>query len=274
MKAEDRQELIGLLRKTIYELTGNYYPDERMKILEYKIERLLKSLNVKVSTPDGIVSFFLKDPENKKLLIDLMTVPETRFFREREQLEVLFDRFLRGKHQLDMASVGCSMGQEPYTLAMMMAKRGIVGKVVGMDINEEVLKKARSGIYDANELKDIPEEYRNYVSLEGKFLKIKPDVKRMVEFRQVNLIERQSFQPLQCRFNVVLCRNVLIYFDSKSKRVALSNLRSILKRDGLLVISSTEILNREYYDLFEPIKEGKFFFYKKREMKDDKSPCG
>ncbi|WP_457600771.1 CheR family methyltransferase [Hydrogenivirga sp.] len=274
MKAEERQELIELLRKTIYELTGNYYPDERMKILEYKLERLLKSMDVNTHDPQEVVSFFMRTPDRKKLLIDLMTVPETRFFREREQLEVLFDRVLKGRFRFDVASVGCSTGQEPYTLAMMMAKRGISGKVVGMDINEEVLKKARSGVYRASDIKDIPEEYHQYVSVKGELLEIKPEIKSRVEFRQINLIDPRTFEPFGCRFDVVFCRNVLIYFDDASKRTALTNLRNILKKEGLLVISSTEILNREYYDLFEPVKEDRFFFYKKKESSDDKGSCG
>jgi len=273
VKAEHRQELVELLRKAIYELTGNYYPDERMKILEYKLERLLKSMNVNANTPKDIISFFLKDADNRKLLIDLMTVPETRFFREKEQLDILFDSLLKGKYSLDIASVGCSTGQEPYTLAMMMTKRGISGKVVGMDINEEVLKKARSGVYKASELKDIPEDYQRFVEVKGSILEIKPEIKNRVEFRQINLIDSGTFKPFLCKFEVVFCRNVLIYFSGDSKRKALTNLRSALKRGGYLVISSTEILNKEYYDLFEPVKEGRFFFYKKRETGDDKSSC-
>ncbi len=270
MKVEDRSKLIELLRKTIYELTGNYYPDERMKILEYKLERLLKTLNVSFDNPQKVVDYFLETPERKSMLIDLMTVPETRFFREREQLETLFEQALKGVPFLNIASVGCSTGQEPYTLAMIMEKKGIRGKVVGMDINEAVLEKAKEGIYRASELKDIPQEYREYVEVEGEYLKIKGCIKNRVEFKQANLINPSSFNSLHRFFDVVFCRNVLIYFDKGSKRTALTNLWNILKRDGLLVISSTEILNREYYDLFEPVKFDRFFFYKKRESGNDK----
>ena len=265
MKTEERTRLIELLRKLIYELTGNYYPDERMKILEYKLERLLKETGVSVSSPEEVVSYFMRTPERRRQLINLMTVPETRFFREREQLEVLFDVVLKGKSFLDMGSVGCSTGQEPYTLAMMMASRGIPGRILGMDINEEVLKKARKGIYSLSELKDIPEEYRKFVHVGGSFFEIKRDIRRMVEFRQVNLIEPESFEPLKEKFDVVLCRNVLIYFDNRSKEIALSNLRNSLHRGGVLVLSSTEILGKEFYHLFEPFKEGRFFFYRRRE---------
>ncbi len=262
---DNREKLVELLRKTIYDLTGNYYPDERMKILEYKLERLLKSKNVERDTPESIISYFLESEENKKLLIDLMTVPETRFFREREQLEVLFDRVLKGRHHLNIGSVGCSTGQEPYTLAMMMAKRNISGKVVGMDINQEVINRAREGIYRKTDYNDIPEEYRSYVNLTETGMEIKPEIKNRVDFRQVNLIDPESFEPLKGYFDVVLCRNVLIYFDRESKEIALKNLRSILKKEGILTISSTEILNKEYHYLFEPFKEDRFFFYRRKE---------
>lgn len=265
VKTEERARLIELLRKMIYDLTGNFYPDERMKILEYKLERLLKSLNLNKLPPEKIISYFMNDSERRRTLIDLMTVPETRFFREREQLEVLFDRVLKGRNSLNLASVGCSTGQEPYTLAMMMVKRGMVGRVIGMDINVKVLERAREGKYRKEELRDIPEEYRDLIISEGGFITVSPKVKRMVEFVEGNLIDPGSFEPFKGSFDVVLCRNVLIYFDKRSKEVALENLRNSMRRDGILVLSSTEILGREFYHLFEPFREGKFTFYRRRE---------
>lgn len=264
MKAEQRRHLSNLLRNVIYELTGNYYPDERMRILEYKVERLIKELRLDIDTPERIVSYFLQSEERRKLLIDLMTVPETRFFREREQLEVLFDSSLKNRTFLEMASVGCSTGQEPYTLAMMMEERGVEGTVTGMDINEKVLREARAGVYRADELKDIPPEYRKFVTLRGRFLEIRPEIRKRVRFRQINLIEKRDFEALRGQFDVVLCRNVLIYFDNRSKEIALSNLSTILKSRGVLVLSSTEILSREFQKFFESFKCGKFFFYRKR----------
>ena len=263
MKTEERSRLIELLRKLIYELTGNYYPDERMKILEYKLERLLKETGLESSSPEEIIAYFTRTPERRKQLINLMTVPETRFFREREQLEVLFDVVLKGRSFLDMGSVGCSTGQEPYTLAMMMKRRNVSGKVVGMDVNEEVLEKARRGVYSISEIRDIPEEYREFVIVSDGSLEVKQEIKSMVEFRFANLIEPESFNSLKGKFDVVLCRNVLIYFDTRSKEIALSNLRSSLREGGILVLSSTEILGKEFYHLFEPFKEDRFFFYRR-----------
>ncbi len=261
-----KEKLIELLRKTIYELTGNYYPDERMKILEYKVERLLKEHSIDHYPPEKIIAYFLETPERRKILIDLMTVPETKFFRERELLETLFDEVLKNRFILDIASVGCSTGQEPYTLAMMMKKRKISGRIVGMDVNEEVLEKAKKGVYKAEELKDIPPEYREYVEVRGNEIEVKKEIKAFVSFRQANLIKPEDFEPFRNSFDVVLCRNVLIYFDKRSKEIAINNLYRILRRNGILSLSSTEILGKEFKHLFESFKAGKFFFYRKREQ--------
>ncbi|HIQ31382.1 MAG TPA: protein-glutamate O-methyltransferase CheR [Aquifex aeolicus] len=265
MKTEEKEELVELLRKVIYDLTGNFYPDERMKILEYKFERLLKETGITPGGPRDAVSYFLSDAERRKRLINLMTVPETSFFREKEQLDVLFGSVLRGNVSLDICSVGCSTGQEPYTLAMMMAKSNLGGTVIGMDINEEALGKAREGTYRSSELKDIPKDYREFVKVDGEVLRIREDIKGRVRFVYANLIEEDSFKPFHGRFSAVLCRNVLIYFDPPSKKTALLNLKNILRRDGVLVLSSTEILPSEYRDIFKPFKEGRFFFYRRSE---------
>jgi len=264
VKAEQRKDLINLLRKVIYELTGNYYPEERMKILEYKVERLIKDLNLNVSSPEEIVSYFRASPEREKTLIDLMTVPETRFFREKEQLDILFEEVIKDISTLSIASVGCSTGQEPYTLAMIMEKKGISGKIIGMDINVKVLEEARKGVYKSEEIKDIPPDYRDFVYLKDSVMCIKDKIKKRVDFYQANLIRKEDFMPFSGNFGIVFCRNVLIYFDSDSKRIALENLALIMKKKGILVLSSTEILSRELQILFETFKKGKFFFYRKR----------
>jgi len=268
VKTEEREHLINILRETIYRLTGNYYPDERMKILEYKLERLIKSQNLDGNPPEKIINYFLSSPERKKLLIDLMTVPETRFFREHEQLTALMGGPLRDLNFISILSVGCSTGEEPYTVAMMLKRSGKSGRVVGADINEKVLERARKGIYRHSAMRDIPEEYRGFVEEKAEGIEVIEEIKRIVEFRKVNLIERNDFEALGTVFDAVLCRNVLIYFDASSKRVALENIHSVLRRDGWLVLSSTEILKREYYDLFVPQKSGKFFFYRKGEVND------
>lgn len=262
MKGSSRRKLIDELRDLIYRITGNYYPDERMRIFEFKIERVLKNMGMEESSPEDVVRYFME--EGRDTLIDLMTVPETRFFREREQLEALADFLIRETKFPEVASVGCSTGEEPYSMAMILASRGVKGRIVGFDISTGVLERARSGIYPPEEIRDIPEEYRGFVILKEKFLEVRQDVRNMVTFRRANLIQESDFAGFRGSFHTVLCRNVLIYFDRSSKRKALTNLHSILKDRGVLVLSSTEILGKEGEDLFEPFKVGKFFFYRRK----------
>ncbi len=264
MKGKDRQRLVSMLRDLIYQLTGNYYPEERMRIFEFKIERVLKNMGMEESPPEKVVSYFMS--EGRETLIDLMTVPETRFFREREQLEMLVDNLTKETGFPEIGSVGCSTGQEPYTVAMMLASRGVRGRIVGFDISNGVLERAKAGVYPHEELRDIPEEYRRFVKVKEKFMEVSKEIRSMIVFRRANLIEERDFEEFRGVFHAVLCRNVLIYFDSASKEKALMNIHSILRRQGVLVLSSTEILGKEFYHLFEPFKVGKFFFYRRREV--------
>ena len=262
MKGSDRKRILSLLRDLIYQLTGNYYPEERMRIFEYKIERLLKNIGMDRESPEAVMTYFMG--KGRDALIDLMTVPETKFFREREQLEVLLDKVINGIPAPEIASVGCSTGQEPYTVAMMLRRRGRTGRITGFDISLGVLEKARSGIYQIEEIRDIPEDYRDFIRVKGKFFEIKEDIRVMVNFKRANIIDPSDFSGFTGTFDLVLCRNVLIYFDRSSKEAALKNIWTILKREGVLTISSTEILGKEFHDLFEPFKVGKFFFYRRR----------
>jgi chemotaxis protein methyltransferase CheR len=262
VKGRERQRLINMLRDLIYQITGNYYPQERMRVFEFKIERVLKNMGMEESPPEKVVSYFLG--EGRDTLIDLMTVPETRFFREREQLENLVDLILGETRFPEMASIGCSTGEEPYSLAILLVSRGARGRIVGFDISAGVLKRARAGLYPLESLRDVPEEYRRFVKVGEKFLEIPQDIRSMVLFRRANLIETSDFEEFRGSFDAVLCRNVLIYFDRSSKEKALKNIHRILKERGVLALSSTEILGKEFQDLFEPFKVGKFFFYRRK----------
>lgn len=258
-----REKLLPMLRDLIYQLTGNYYPEERMKIFEYKIERVLKNLGLENSSPEKVVAYFSK--EGRDTLIDLMTVPETRFFREGEQLEVLVGEVLKHVPSPSIASMGCSTGQEPYTVAMILKRWKRSGTVIGFDVSRGVLEKASSAVYPLEELRDIPEDYREFIKVKEKFIEIREDVRYMVKFKRANLIDPKNFEGMEGFFHAVLCRNVLIYFDTRSKEVALGNIHKLLRREGTLVLSSTEILGKEFHDLFEPFKVGRFFFYRRKD---------
>jgi len=179
------------LRKVIYELTGNHYPDERLTLLEKKLD--IANLDVQ------------KLLENKQLtqeILDVITVPETRFFREENQLHTFINHCLdrlprHPKEPITIASYACATGQEPYTLAMMFEKSNVSYKIFGFDINERYIQKARNGVYPKRALAEIPDVYQRYVNIEGENIKIKEELKSKVEFKQLNLIKKSAFYFIQ-----------------------------------------------------------------------------
>lgn len=192
--------------------------------------------------------------EERQALVETLTVHETYFFREPRQLraieqEVLPDLIsLRAQEQrLRIWSAGCSSGEEPYTLAMLLQQRHALKlwdlHIVGTDISHKVLRKARDGCYPANSFRaeELIDRSR-FFTARGERKCVNDSVKRLVTFRQENLIEAaQRDQPEQV-FDLILCRNVFIYFDrSVQQRLAALFWRS-LRPGGYLLLGHAESL--------------------------------
>ncbi len=261
----EKEKLLDTLRQIIYKLTGNYYPDERLKMLEYKVSGIIKEMIASGKKAEDIIEHITKNEEIQKKLINLITVPETRFFRETEQLETVKKYiFPKLREPLFIASAGCSTGEEAYTIAMMLKVANIRGKVVGMDINEIALSKAKEGIYSSKAISQIPLPYRDFIEEAENYIKIRDEIKQMVEFTRANLISKADFERFREYFHIVMCRNVLIYFDKSSKKTALENIKMSLKEAGFLILSSTEMLTSELKEGFEAVRFDKFMFYRKK----------
>ncbi len=198
--------------------------------------------------------------EERALMIDAITTNETRFFREPRQFdfmaEQLFPRWrmqaaqgLRSK-RVKIWSAGCSSGEEPHTLAMLMAEHlpsaeGWDATVLATDISNRVLEKARKGIYDLARCEEIPTDLLHKFMLRGVAdrqgqVKAKVAIQQMIDFQRLNL----NLVPYRIDgpFDAILCRNVLIYFDAESKCRVVANLLSHLVGDGLLFVGHAENL--------------------------------
>jgi len=246
------------LKKVIYDLTGNRYPDELLTLLEKKLD--IANLDIH------------KLLENKQLtqeILDIVTVPETRFFREEIQLHTFINHCLNKlprhhKDPITIASYACATGQEPYTLAMLLERTNIHYKIYAFDINERYLQKARNGIYPKRALAEIPDVYQRYVKIEGENIKIKNELKSKVEFKQLNLIKKENFLLYIDKFGATFCRNALIYFDNKSKLQAINNISHTLRKGGYFIVSMTEILSDLHTKDFTIEKANGIYFYRKR----------
>lgn len=185
----------------------------------------------------------------RREVINAMTTNETLFFRELAQYEALQKKVLptlmaerRESRRLRFWSAAASTGQEAYSLAMMLLDIGIEGwnvQIHGTDINDAVLDRARQGRYLQIEVnRGLPASYLlRYFSRQGLEWQIKDEVKRLVQFEKLDL--RQSLRT-RGPYDIIFCRNVLIYFDLETKRKILSEMRGALYRGGYLLLGGAE----------------------------------
>mgnify|MGYP003636585494 CR=1 FL=1 len=199
------------------------------------------------SKPEGIVEW--------SILLDRIMVQETRFYRNAESLD-LFSAYLNEKFNtnelqhksrpLNIWSVGCSSGEEPYTLAILcqeaIKKTGSTCTfgITATDISLPVLVKAREGIYNARRLLDLKSTLIDHYfeALEGNKFQVKDSLKKKVCFSMANMIDIEK-SPLR-NMDIIYCQNVLIYFRKERKHIILDSLVERLAPGGLLVIGQGE----------------------------------
>lgn len=190
------------------------------------------------------------EPSETQIALDLLTTNETYFFREPKHFAFLRDHVLplrRPGASFRLWSAACSSGEEPYSLAMLLAEclGGAPWEIVASDISTRVLERARSGHYAIERAEHIPAAYlRAYCrkgvgQQEGTFL-VAPSLRARIDFRQVNLNETL---PQLGEFDVIFLRNVMIYFEMETKRRVVQRLISVLRPGGHLMIGHSETLN-------------------------------
>ena len=204
------------LRKIIYELTGNYYPDERLMLLAKKLNMFLeatsattnKSATIQGNSAEALkikLEELFKEKKLTKEILNIITVPETKFFREKIQLDtfmkeiilkIIFPSIPKGQ-PIKVASFACATGEEVYTLAMMFEANAIPYQIIGFDINETYLEKAKTGIYPKRELLDIPQEHHRFLDIKEDSFKIKDSIMKNTQFKQLNLIRKKILHPIE-----------------------------------------------------------------------------
>jgi len=197
-------------------------------------------------------------------VVDAMTTNETMWFRDTYPYEALkntvFPQLDNIDHKLRIWSSACSSGQEPYSISMIVDeyiksslgafKHGV--EVVATDISLSVLEQAKKGIYDESAMnRGITEERkRQYFNRIGDLWEIKPEINSRITFKTANL--QESYAHLG-KFDIIFCRNVLIYFSSEMKTEILNKMAACLNDNGFLLLGSSEAPNR-YTDAFEMVR--------------------
>ncbi len=272
------EETFRLIRDLVNEYAGLYFDDSYREIFEHRLQRRL-SVHKLESFMD-YYRFLLYDHQRHKemeALMDILTVNETYFFREPTQFIVLVEdllpELLKRKNSpgvLRLLSAGCSTGEEPYTMAILCHEKGVLKRtnveVIGIDISRRVLQRARSGIYTENSFRATERQYiQKYFSpFDNQQYKIKEDLKRLVTFYHANLLDGLRLKMFG-QVDVVFCRNVLIYFDMKSRKRVIDNLYEILRPGGYLFLGHAEsLLNMA--TSFEFLYKGREIVYRKPEQ--------
>jgi chemotaxis protein methyltransferase CheR len=246
------------IRDLIYEVAGIFLPDNKLRLLWDRCSRRMKQL--KVRTLGEYLEYLNLSPIRQSELIALLneiTIGETCFFRNHAQLEALrrivIPNILAAKAKLPMRrlriwSAGCSTGEEPYTLRMLMLEEanGLLKdwsvEILATDLNDRALAHARKAVYGNYSTRKLEPAIRNkYLRPHGDLFRVNPVVRSNVSFSRLNLSDdaRMGFMK---SVDVIFCCNVLIYFDLVSKRRVVQHFFNNLLPHGYLFLGHSESL--------------------------------
>jgi chemotaxis protein methyltransferase CheR len=248
------EDVFRLVRDIIKDYCGLYFDDGARYLLEKRLSRRVRNHHLNdFRDYYRFIRYDKRAEEELSAIMDVLTVNETYFFREQNQLRAFSEEILeelktvnREKKTLRIWSAGCSTGEEPYTIAMLINETGFFHgwdiEICGSDINQRVLQVARRGVYRKNSFRTMSPYFLNkYFVEEDGAHRITDAVKKYVNFSYLNLLD-----PFKAKFlgkvDVVFCRNVLIYFDGASRRRVIENFYERLVEGGYLLLGHAESL--------------------------------
>lgn len=248
------EDVFRLIRDIIKDYCGLFFDDTSRYLLEKRLSRRIRNHHLNdFRAYYRFIRYDKRAEEELTAIMDLLTVNETYFFREKNQLRAFSEEILeelkalnRDRKTLRVWSAGCSTGEEPYTIAMLINESGYFNgwdiEIHGSDINQRVLQTARRGVYRKNSFRTTEPYFMSkyFIEEDGSF-RISDAAKKHVNFSYLNLLD-----PFKSKFlgmmDVIFCRNVMIYFDSASRRRVIENFHDRLVDGGYLLLGHAESL--------------------------------
>ncbi|WP_303291933.1 protein-glutamate O-methyltransferase CheR [Marinobacter sp. SS5-14b] len=275
MKADITPQEYEEFKTFLQDACGILLGDNKQYLVKSRLRRILEENSLNSL---GELLGRLKRPGRtslREVVIDAMTTNETLWFRDNHPFRILQDKLLpefeerKSLQPLRVWSAACSTGQEPYSVSMVVDefRRTRPGKlrdvkITATDISKSVLEVARRGEYEMIAIGRglSPERQKHFFkpSLNGGW-QISPQIKAMVEFKELNLLERYMLG----KFDIILCRNVLIYFSADLKKDILTRLHGALNPGGYLILGASESLNG-LPDLYEMVQCHPGIIYRKK----------
>lgn len=244
---DDRE--FKLFQQLILQRLGIHVPEQKRTLVSNRLWKRLQARNVQhfaeyyelINRPD----------EHRELTqaLELITTNETYFFREPRHFDFLREQILpdkRNQAQLRIWSAACSSGEEIYSIAMLLAdQRGNGWELLGSDVNQTMLDKARNAIYHTDRAQHIPEPYRRRFCRKGTgpyagHLRVIPELRQKIQLRRIQLHE--DFPDIG-RFDLVFLRNVMIYFDDTTRGEVVRRVSEVLNPGGYLFVGHAESLH-------------------------------
>lgn len=250
------------IQALIYRHAGIHLHDGKRAMVYSRLSRRLRQTGYRRFDDylDGLEACEAGDGESElEHFVNALTTNLTSFFREPHHFAILAEllKTRRGGEPWNLWCSAASTGEEAYSMAMTAAEAlggdGTGFRLVASDIDSRVLAKAVAGVYRAEQVKDLSTERLRRFFLRGKagnqgMVRVKPELQRLVEFRQINLVSENW--PFSQAFDVVFCRNVMIYFDVATQRKVLEHMYRMLRPGGLLMAGHAENFS-EARDLFK-----------------------
>ena len=246
------------IRDYIYSKSGLFFADHKKYLLENRITKRINSLNLKnYEEYMYLLKYGNNNLEELGKLFDAITTNETYFFRNEPQLKafrgIIIPQLIKRQsgnfnNRVKIWSAGCSSGEEPYTLSIIFQEEAFKGikipyEILASDISREILDKAKKGVYGKYAMRNITNtQLISFFTKEGNDHKIKESVGRPVSHKIINLSEPHSY-PITSKFDLIFCRNVLIYFDAEGKKKVIKKFYDLLNPGGYLFIGHSESLH-------------------------------
>ncbi|MDH5589763.1 MAG: protein-glutamate O-methyltransferase [Gemmatimonadota bacterium] len=239
-----------VIRDLLYSIAGIRLTEAKRDLVRARLTRRLRKLGGGSVT--GYVEF-VQTPQGRSELtemVDILTTNKTSFFREANHFDFL-QRVLSERPASagppTIWSAGCSSGEEPYTLAMVLShhgrlRRGSAGRILATDISDRVLAHAREGVYDREQVEPVPEDMRKVYLRKAKDpdqVEVSPALKEMIRFGRLNLM---GDWPMSGPFDAIFCRNVMIYFDNPTRETLAQRFTELLTPGGYLFVGHSESL--------------------------------
>jgi chemotaxis protein methyltransferase CheR len=236
------------VRKIIYKKAGINLSDSKKQLVYSRLARRLRALDL----PDfnSYLSFLENTDEEQQEFVNALTTNLTSFFREEHHFKILHDfaRSFKQKRKLRVWCAAASTGEEPYSIAIALAEAfesySPPVEIVASDIDSNVLSEGQAGVYNINRIESLSLERKRQFFLKGKGeknsgkVKVISELTSLIEFKRINLLDKNW--PLSGLFDVIFCRNVMIYFDKETQLKLLEKMVTYLQKDGLYIAGHSE----------------------------------